>query len=992
MHFEILDNVTPKDIFDTFGGYDPSLVKMPPAVQCDPDIRINFPSIAICPFNESTLAGDDVDEFADPRETGDPLFNKNGLSEEKMSENFKFKEFATASKFRAAPLLIRCMQAIRNNADAPLTITRGYLTATELGDLPEVTSEPGTGLHHRSGHAFDIKFSSIGPGKTAIKLARIAVTQCDKIFDEEDMVLGLGLYQDYIHVDVRDQRLEWAGANAKGEDGNAISNDQFMYWVSKLRDPTLDPQGVPDCSGINTVLNQGASYPSDIPSKWCGKVDDQVFRDDPKAFGQLTRFLSDNIVYDQKLWSNGYVTARMDVTLRVFSNLLKKHMNTTTLDLLRSWETTSIDFEDSTFNFNYLYYEGRSVDVAAQNDTSDATMKELSRLAICAGFDHVWRNSTEWITLSVKNQRGRLANTAIFPSNTFIEVNPPYQIEGAEEAYADPYEQDEDKVPLFDSDGREDEELSPALPTVPMTGSDNPKSANGNDVTYPQTNPNLGFKVRDFLSRVPISIGGNQTVNLTSTSTTARYFRLLPELAFCIQRVEDVIALGSKTPFEDALYIKTAYQTAQQENRENLPVYDGVTRRHRSGRAVEIMFFREFQVPGSKVNDTRRLMETVVDRCGAIAGNLKGLQVTIGMTKNSVYVDFRPGTEPLVFATEDAGISRDDLLEVVKARLAIADRLIDPFNRARACKAPYPQKMSPDYVYTNATFANRRRRDILGCSDSSPATTFCTNTATARQQLVDKIWDTIKDKPFARAKTDVRKALEDCLLPCDPCDKDVAMDTKRRGCSNFAHWAPLAFIDKPGESNFYALDNPNTEELACTAGKCMKSSPLYGALAIALYQRYKPDPNMPQEELVYSHEDNPNPAIKVLQELHALHVSGNVTVWVADSSEISPLSEMLKPLMAYNKDVTSVTIKLLKWNERDQVVARMENHIDTWTNLCPDYTRTHVAPYVIEQADVAEGQGRRRRDIVNTSNHPYLDSSDFHLHQRHDAWEFNGIF
>ncbi len=179
-------------------------------------MRIQFPSIAVCPFNESTLVGDDEDEFRDPRGTGSPLFNKNGISEENMSQNFKFKEFASAAKFRASVLLARCMQAIRNNADAPLTVLRGYLTASELSGLADVQAEPGTGLHHRSGHAVDIKFATPAPARVPIKLARLAVTQCDKIFDEEDMDLGIGLYKDYIHVDVRDQALAWAGSDATG--------------------------------------------------------------------------------------------------------------------------------------------------------------------------------------------------------------------------------------------------------------------------------------------------------------------------------------------------------------------------------------------------------------------------------------------------------------------------------------------------------------------------------------------------------------------------------------------------------------------------------------------------------------------------------------------------------------------------------------------------------------------------------------------------------
>jgi len=71
---------------------------------------------------------------------------------------------------------------------------------------------------------------------------------------------------------------------------------------------------------------------------------------------------------------------------------------------------------------------------------------------------------------------------------------------------------------------------------------------------------------------------------------------------------------------------------------------------------------------------------------------------------------------------------------------------------------------------------------------------------------------------------------------------------------------------------------------------------------------YMPNPDLAQKEKVYSPEDNPSPVVELIHKLYGMHVRGVVHVYVADASELSALSPILRIIMAWNDGVDKVCV------------------------------------------------------------------------------------
>lgn len=120
---------------------------------------------------------------------GNKYFTLNG-----KQTNFKVKEFASpdgTDEVLVAQELIRFLQRIRDHFRKPLIIDSGYHTGTEK-------MEEGTvpGSYHDMGYAADIRIT----GVSTIKLAAYA---------ESLGITGIGLYMDYVHVDMRALEAFW---------------------------------------------------------------------------------------------------------------------------------------------------------------------------------------------------------------------------------------------------------------------------------------------------------------------------------------------------------------------------------------------------------------------------------------------------------------------------------------------------------------------------------------------------------------------------------------------------------------------------------------------------------------------------------------------------------------------------------------------------------------------------------------------------------------
>ncbi len=115
----------------------------------------------------------------------------------KLSSNFRVKEFAC--KDGSDPIfidseLVEILQKIRNYFGKPVTITSAYRTPTHNKSCGGTTYS-----QHLYGKAADIKISGVAPGK----VAKYAETLLDSG--------GIGIYNTFVHIDVRSTKSRWQG-------------------------------------------------------------------------------------------------------------------------------------------------------------------------------------------------------------------------------------------------------------------------------------------------------------------------------------------------------------------------------------------------------------------------------------------------------------------------------------------------------------------------------------------------------------------------------------------------------------------------------------------------------------------------------------------------------------------------------------------------------------------------------------------------------------
>lgn len=137
--------------------------------------------------------------------------------------NFRVKEFAAADgtdDIFVARQLVQFLQQIRDHFGKPLIIDSGYHTGMEKMEEGTVPCS-----YHEKGYAADIRITGVSP----VKLAAYA---------ESLGIRGIGLYMDYVHVDIRALKVFWVD----------ISGDVDTFG-------TANPYRKPDAG---TVLKNGS--------------------------------------------------------------------------------------------------------------------------------------------------------------------------------------------------------------------------------------------------------------------------------------------------------------------------------------------------------------------------------------------------------------------------------------------------------------------------------------------------------------------------------------------------------------------------------------------------------------------------------------------------------------------------------------------------------------------------------------------------------------
>lgn len=115
--------------------------------------EVLFPSGARLPV--ISLPTEKPDEYEDPFNSGTHLFSSDDGKNILLSTNFKLGEFVDpwSLYFRLSPLLVDCLQGIRDQADEAVIIDRCYLTKSTA----EILGNGSTAF--RTGKAAVVRFS-----------------------------------------------------------------------------------------------------------------------------------------------------------------------------------------------------------------------------------------------------------------------------------------------------------------------------------------------------------------------------------------------------------------------------------------------------------------------------------------------------------------------------------------------------------------------------------------------------------------------------------------------------------------------------------------------------------------------------------------------------------------------------------------------------------------------------------------------------------------
>lgn len=113
-----------------------------------------------------------------------------------VSENFKLYEFECKDgnhEVKLNPVLLALIQCLRTRVQKPIIILSAYRT-------PEYNKKVGGApkSQHMLGNAVDIRIYGMTPTEVAKEAEKVGFT-------------GIGIYNDFTHLDVREGKARWSG-------------------------------------------------------------------------------------------------------------------------------------------------------------------------------------------------------------------------------------------------------------------------------------------------------------------------------------------------------------------------------------------------------------------------------------------------------------------------------------------------------------------------------------------------------------------------------------------------------------------------------------------------------------------------------------------------------------------------------------------------------------------------------------------------------------
>lgn len=125
-------------------------------------------------------------------------YSKKKDGNKKLSENFKVKEFACSDgtdPVFVAPELVDVLQKIRTHFGKAVHVNSAYRTPARNKKVGGATYS-----QHLYGTAADIKITGISPKRVA--------EYVETIMPDSG---GIGIYSNFVHVDVREKKSRWNG-------------------------------------------------------------------------------------------------------------------------------------------------------------------------------------------------------------------------------------------------------------------------------------------------------------------------------------------------------------------------------------------------------------------------------------------------------------------------------------------------------------------------------------------------------------------------------------------------------------------------------------------------------------------------------------------------------------------------------------------------------------------------------------------------------------
>lgn len=546
-----------------------------------------------------------------------------------------------------------------------------------------------------------------------------------------------------------------------------------------------------------------------------------------------------------------------------------------------------------------LFEEGRAVLI---EPIPGLTMAELTSWAKFAGFDYVRFMSPTFIEVCVKPQDGLNAQAVMFPMSTLTAVPTPLDDE-YEYAYPSEHVHEMRRPLLFDV------------------------STTTNELSE-------HFKVRDF--QYP----------------GAKYLRIDTHLVELLELAYD--------DFPDGFHIirGSAY-------RPRSVTLDNVEGRHEKerfrfqmGQAVELK-------PNGLVNcDTLFALGISLMKAGRTVQQQR-LGIGIGTKRDRLY--FQVWSMALNESSPVFWDSGNALLfekfKMVQDQIKKGGFIISAKSDREACATPV---LGKKYFYFN--FDLEEEGD---CSTTPEQEAFCTESEDARREHSEAFMTNLISAAGRDQlkRSDIEPDIEDCLIkPCGGCSEAGKLwNDKVVACTkliqNYIAHASVPFQPLRDRVSIFNTENlkSTVHGEACAEPRvCLENTQIHSFLEHLLLESKYYHEKSP--EAVFG-VDNPSPLFDIVEQELAYRAEGHVDVFIDGTKDIFALSNALKIIMMYNKNVTDVTYRIDPAVNKIDVTTSLQEKLEEWsTSVCPHWSRIAVTPYKVEVIS----HERKKRSVENS--------------------------